>query len=417
MFLSISFNESNSLAPEILILDQDRKTAIRHPRWVQFIALLAQRRLQSMENGLVALDELPSLLAYRNRTPDQIGKYLLNSAQTLPPLVTRFLRKHLRLTSIGPFFLEIMPEGIITDITRLDHYISWIYANAGYKKSTRELLWNDVRQAIDYLEACQSRYLISRSFLNKEIEENDSPLACSSALTNIVRAGIIRNGATRNQSTLIALAKSHAPKTNDGAMKILLLANAYNTELWISPLTKRNLPTLLALNQTTIDLAERLPKTSMDRHCLLASRYYYIAYASLFFGAEEYVSANLKKSRDLFEMISKEGPPRIIPYDPGVVDSADLQVELLRRVNLRQTPNNEDIARYNEAAGNRSLIKLTTLSFAEWITEGYIRQNQDDKAFTFATEALIDHACMFDSSIFRRLNTVRKKLAMKSKID
>lgn len=410
MFLSLSFNNPNGLAPEAVIVDQDRKASIRHPRWVQFFSLLAHRRLLNHEQGRVMLEELPALLAFGNRTPGQAGKYLVNSASEFPPVVSKFIRHHLHLSTVGPFYLEILAEGIRTDLSSLGKYISWIFNNSRQKKVANTVSWLDVERATTDFESWKSLTLTSRCLLKKGIEEIQPPHVCSSALNHIVRAEYIRVGSSRRHQRLVAAAKSQASGSIPEKLKITALANTISTEIWITSVNKRNLNSLLALNQTVIDLAERLPKANSDRQCLLAARYYFIVFVNLFLYGDAGNSSNLQKARELFKLVCEGEPPAIVPFDPGVIESIDLQVELIKRIRLHQTPNDEDLSRYREVVDNRSIAKVTSLSCAEWITSGYIQQKKFDRALEFSAEALIDHAFMFDSSIFRRLNSRRKSL-------
>ena len=126
MILSIVFTEENPQQPFVRISIREGEAAIKLTRWVQFLALLAYRRLRDIQNGWVQREELCRLISFNGIEPKAIGRYIADTHARFPDPIYKFVSRYLNITTTGPYALMLSQDKIAADLPKLEQYLSWI---------------------------------------------------------------------------------------------------------------------------------------------------------------------------------------------------------------------------------------------------------------------------------------------------
>jgi len=276
--LHISFFEDESLKPRLVIRRGDLNYEVRRRRWLQFLSLLAYRRLTNINNGWVTLEDINPLSAFKDLEPKVIGKYISDSSSEFPPTMYQFIDRYLDITTTGPYNLYLNQSLIDTDILRLKEYIELITTYPPSSQRNSMILLDNAIKAYEEFDLSTSLKL-TKAFINEARRVNNQSLN-QLALAYIQLAEIERksNRQRINPAYAIEKAKSLCQDIKQSRVRNPILSLAFATQALITKPNRRNIKKILELNQIAIDHLQLLPDSDPDKYCLLAGRHYHLSY-------------------------------------------------------------------------------------------------------------------------------------------
>lgn len=273
MNLSIVFTEENPHQPFVRVSLKEGEASIKLTRWVQFLSLLAYRRLLGIENGWVQREELCRLISFNGIEPKAIGRYLADTYVRFPELIFKFFTRYLNITTTGPYSLLLNSDRITTDLPKLEEYLSWIMeVPSPNLNNPMHLFWAGM--------AAQGRYeffsglALMKQFLSTvESQPNYEPTAlapCYFQIANILRLveGNRFSGGHYIQKALKLLQnKKFAPVKK----RIIIYANHLTANALIN--NGQFASEKIKLNNLTIEMIQANMKLIPDSFKLLFSCY------------------------------------------------------------------------------------------------------------------------------------------------
>ena len=369
---------------------------------MQFVSLLVHRRLTGDNGGWVTLEDLTSLVAFRKLSPNAIGKYLVNRSAELTPLTMRFLRRYVNLTTTGPYTLYLNPDRIIVERPRLENYLRIIGSSPVAEKSSSILLWQEGEQNFrdsDLLSSHRLFEAFTRIVKPSELDYHSLMTVACLRLAEIEHQGEF---GSRDIAYLFAKATFHTNRIADRRKRELFTAYILGLRAFTSRPKHRTARRVAKLDQEAIRLTDDLPNTP-DKLCLLGGRHYHLYYLALKHGMKEVGKDELRASLDCFRQVESGGQPKFVQYETGIVQGVQLQSTLIYKSRCDEPIGEDDLAQYDSLARQENTSRIITLTCAEWMRHVMIKRRDLDRALEFSTRALLDHAMLHETTMFRRI--------------
>jgi hypothetical protein len=409
MILHLKFNDE-TMIPH-LIFQLDRKSyELKNIRWIQFIALLAYRRLSGDKNGFVTLEDIQQLRAFNRVNLRQIGKYLSNSSAESPPTMRKFIRNHLWINTLGPYELNLAPDRIITHQSNLKTYIDSITSLVLPPSTSLEVIWDTAQETFQRYELISSRKLFE-AYINAGKTCKDIPV--DQLILAYIRLLEIERAEFDNLPSYIkisSLVRKRCSEEKTSSKLRLLLSLLLSLEaLGIDP-DDQTIQLIINLSLKATELAKTVQGSNPDKFYLMAGNEYHRYHISLRYGTPDMSKDALKRTIQLYSRMQEAGPTRFVSQEPGVIEGIQLQSRMIQCVNASGSAEHEELAWYKKLLKEGGASRLVTLSIAEWIRHSFLKKRRFDDALEFTDECLIAHADLHETAIFRRLRTENRRL-------
>lgn len=409
MILHLIFNDE-AMIPH-LIFQSDRKSyELKNIRWIQFISLLAYRRLSGDNSGFVTLEDIQQLRAFNRVNIRQIGKYLSNSSEESPPTMRKFIRNHLWINTIGPYELNLAPDRIITHQRSLKTYIDSITSLILPPSTSLEVIWDTAQEAFQRFELISSRKLFE-AYINAGKTRKNIPV--DQLILAYIRLLEIERTEFDNLPSYMKISsfvKKRCSEEKNNSKLRLLLSLLFSLEaLGIDP-DDQTIQLIINLSLKATELAKTVQGPNPDKYYLIAGNEYHRYHISLRYGTPDMSKDALKRTIQLYNRMQDAGPTRFISQELGVIEGIQLQSRMIQCANAGGSAEHEELAWYQKLLKEGDTSRLVILSIAEWIRHSFLNKRRFDDALEFTDECLITLADLHETAIFRRLMTEQHRL-------
>lgn len=407
MNINFQFGESGTRTPKVTIRDGWAYCRVTHPRWIQLLALLSFRRLTGRDSGRVAIGELLSSIAFRGIAPENTARYFKRNLQQQAGLFQDFVRLYIDIRADRPFGIDLDKADIVARIDQLDRYIHSTFHWLGSSSGDDDPQWASALAALNDFELRSAGSAFEQYFHNGELSDFHPAFRQALAIVNKTIIAYLLEGNTPYTLELLDRAQLLTNSMRADRHRMLIRALIYAIRVWTVPLTDYTLSATFNNNQNAIELALQLPMQSSDRWALLASRHYFRAYCEQRFGDAVGTKREMIKVRDYHRRIAEMDHPKVVPYERGVNRAMELQMELLRRSSARNGDVTECIGAYRWCVSSPEVWRVNTLSSAEWIAVLLNSAGRQVDALEFLTDAIIEHSMLHQTTVFRRVCSLR----------
>jgi len=416
MRLTISFSGNGQLSPSVSIEDGESSRHLTHPRWMQLFCLMAFRTLNSIENGWVQLNELESLLAFSGVSGRRISKFLAETRSSQPLLVKRFIEMCVHFKPCGPYRFTLPVSYIQTDKQSLDKYISFIYHVPREQKTSLEEMYEEANTEFAQFELGSAAYLYGKCIEKLSGLGNRIPTYAPLIFVNKASCTYLSSGACLKIPAILEGADRAILSIRDSRYRLLFEAYLLDKRIWMTPLSGPHSRQLMEWNTKSMELARGLPKWMGDRAVILAARLYFKLYNAVRYGDDSNYRQTLSLIRDLYQTAEESREVEFVPYEKDMFLAYEVQSDVIDLMRHERVPEHDMISLYQSLLDNNDVSRIGVLSAAEWMTAAFMKANQPEAALEFATEALLDHSHLYQTTVFTRLKTLRSKLKLKTRI-
>lgn len=410
MDMHFIFPEKTVFKPRLLIKAKGNRYEVTRRRWLQFLALLAYRRLTDIENGSVSLEEIARLSSFHSAERRTIGKYISTTSIEFPPTMNYFIRTCLDINTTGPYALALECEGIDADIKKLENYINWIYKKTTSVQSCTDAVWKTANSALERYELASSRQLFE-TFIETSSGNRSQPSDLV-ALAYINLAATVQLATRRSQVSrrLLAKARTAASGIKSLNKRNLILSYMQGEEAFLQPLDRKSIRKTLRINQQAIDTVSEVTGWASDRYCLLGGRHYHRYYVALRSDTESASIEDMKLALHYYRCMQDSGQPRIVHCEPGIIEGTELQIEVIQQMKSRESLNEEYFERFLSLSEAGSISGMIQLAVAHWFRDDLIKSGQLDRAYEFTQRCLIASADYYQTSVYQNMKAKNYKL-------
>ncbi|MBT3231306.1 MAG: hypothetical protein HN356_00680 [Calditrichaeota bacterium] len=415
MLLKIIFSRDNPIKPRVFVEISDKHYEIKRERWIQFVTFLSYRRLTGLEEGWVNLKELSGLSAFNHAKSDTIGKYLVSSLYDLQLEITKFINTAIDVNTKGPFIFKVAPKQIITDLPRLERYITIINLSPFPEQQDCQSLWQAARLTLDKYEL-RSSTQITQTFLNvadSRVPNYQPPLAH----IHIAWMEYLKFDQTLDYVEALGVAEKLVSDIKSIYERRVLGAYINYIKALHLESVDSSYELIKELHRSSLEDLSKIKKNTPDKLCLSGHIHYHGYITDILHHPDDINSpraddwdTKLKLSFDLYRQFFKKGIPQLIEWDKGLIEGKKLHSDVVRRFLSGDDIGENEIERYHKLINGKITSRLLTLNIAAWIRRYFTDIAQYQEAHKFCQECLIDHVDLHETRLYHELADDQKRL-------